>query len=83
MRGKHSASVFSIINTSGTLGGVIFAPLFGMILDNYSYAAEGGQQVPGYYALFVVVAAMYLVSAACWFLIDCSRPITPRSVDST
>lgn len=73
--GRYSASVFSIINTSGTLAGVAFPPLFGFILDYYAAPDAAGTVLPGYYELFVFVAAMYLVSAVCWFGINCSRPI--------
>lgn len=73
--GKYSASIFSILNTSGTIGGIICPPLFGWILDHFATLNEAGQSVPGYMTLFTVVAAMYIASAVCWFGIDCSRPI--------
>lgn len=76
--GRFSASVFSIINTSGTLGGVICPPIFGFILDVFSREQMVGGQltvVPGYTMLFLVVAAMYIVSGVCWFFIDCSRSL--------
>jgi len=73
--GRFSASIFSIVNTSGTLGGVLMPPIFGWILDRFATISPEGATIPGYLALFLCVAAMYLVSAVCWIGIDCSRPI--------
>ena len=69
-----NCSIFSIINTSGTLGGVVFPPLFGWILDRYA-VLQNEAPVPGYHVLFPVVAGMYVVSALCWLGINCSRQL--------
>lgn len=71
--GRYSATVFSIINTAGTIGGVICPPVFGWILDSNTIEVivdGAGKKVADYNPLFMVIAAMYLVSAASWFFID-------------
>jgi MFS family permease len=83
--GKFSASVFGIINTAGTIGGIICAPLFGWVLDRYSdeVVVEGElTMVAGpdaYKALFTLVASMYVASAVCWFMIDCTQSLEAES----
>ena len=57
--GKYSATVFGILNTSGSIGGIITPILFGLILDTWNYNV-----------LFTTVAIMYMISAVCWFMID-------------
>ena len=80
--GRFSATVFSIVNTAGSVG-MIVTPLFGgLLLDRYSerQLIDGVEQVvTNYNPLFAVVAGMYLASAACWLLIDCTRTLD-RSV---
>lgn len=73
--GRYSATVFSIINTAGTIGGVFSPVAFGMILEyNSSLVMVDGVQemVADYNPLFMVIAGMYLISAASWLLIDCT-----------
>jgi len=76
--GRYSATVFSIINTSGSIGGVITALTFGVVLDRYTtmQVVEGVEKtVTNYTPVFVIVAGMYLVSALCWFFIDCTNSL--------
>lgn len=75
---EYSASVFSIINTSGAIGGVICPPLFGFVLDRFAtkQLRDGVEVIiPGFNELFILVAAMYIVSALSWFVINCEKPI--------
>lgn len=72
---RFSASVFSIINTAGTIAGIAFPPLFGWILDTFPSVDSSGQAVPGYLPLFALVAGMYFAAAGCWLGIDSSKPI--------
>jgi sugar phosphate permease len=89
MGGRYSATVFSIINTSGSIGGVIAVPIFGVILDQYttSQLVDGVEQsVTNYTPVFVIVAGMYVVSALCWFFINCTNSLdkeraTPETSD--
>jgi MFS transporter, ACS family, glucarate transporter len=78
LAGRYTATVFSVINTAGTLGGVIFPPLFGLILDAYkTETVIDGETVTriNYDPLFFVIALMYAGSAACWLAIDCTKAI--------
>ncbi|MBM83469.1 MAG: hypothetical protein CMJ78_23160, partial [Planctomycetaceae bacterium] len=84
--GRYSATVFSIINTSGTLGG-IFCPLaFGVLLEFFkSEQVVNGETttIIDYTPVFVMVAAFYMLSAACWFLIDCSDSLDKTERDAS
>lgn len=76
--GRFSATVFSIINTSGTLGGVIMPPLFGVLLDAFTKSSQVGDELvktTNWSPLFYLVAAMYLGSGICWLLIDCTKSL--------
>ena len=78
MGGRYSATTFSIINTSGNVGQLITPLLVGGLLDLYSTPAivDGVEQtVTNYTPMFVLVAAMYLVSACCWLFIDCTQSL--------
>jgi ACS family glucarate transporter-like MFS transporter len=118
MGGRYSASVFSIINTAGGVGGMVMILAAGPILDGFTdvtaaydntemiqrdyvtaatVAASGGtvmsmnsgpmmglatvnaiaahgpvRKLTNYKPLFLIVAAMYLLSALSWFFIDCT-----------
>lgn len=76
--GRYSATVFSIINTSGTLGGVIMPPVFGVLLDAFTRTQTVGEElikITNWSPLFYLVAAMYLGSGCCWLMIDCTRTL--------
>jgi ACS family glucarate transporter-like MFS transporter len=82
--GRCSATVFSIINTAGTLGGVVMPIVFGKVLDLFTRAATiGGETVTttDWAPLFYVLAAMYAGSGVCWLLLDCTRTLdqTPHA----
>jgi ACS family glucarate transporter-like MFS transporter len=68
--GRYSATVFSIINTAGTLGGVVMPIVFGNVLDRFTTHAA-----TDWGPLFALLAAMYLGSGLCWLLIDCTRAL--------
>jgi ACS family glucarate transporter-like MFS transporter len=72
--GRYSATVFSIINASGCVGGVVTPIIAGYLLDRFTTELkdETGALVPvvNYQPVFLLVGLMYLLSAACWLLID-------------
>ena len=79
--GRYSATVFGVINTSGSIGGLISPLLFGAILDwNTTQAVVDGitESVTDYNPLFATVAAMYMISAVCWFMVDCTDSLESR-----
>ena len=78
MGGRYSATTFSIINTAGNVGALVTPLVSGLLLDYYStrQIVDGVEQtVTNYTPMFVLVAAMYLVSACCWFFIDCTQSL--------
>lgn len=79
--GRHSGTVFSIVNMSGNIGAVLVPVLLlGPLLDGFATTqmVEGvSEVVTNYFPMFVVVAVMYLITAVCWLTVDPSRPIDP------
>ena len=78
MGGRYSATVFSIINTSGSVGGICTPLVLGAILDMYTTTeiVNGEEQViTNYTPMFTIVATMYMVSAFCWLFINCTRSL--------
>lgn len=76
--GRFTATVFSIINTAGTLGGVIMPPVFGYLLDAFTTtqtAAGETLKLTNWSPLFYLIAAMYFGSGFCWLLIDCTKTL--------
>ncbi len=79
--GRYSATVFGVINTAGSIGGLVSPILFGAILDwNTSKVLVDGitKSVTDYNPLFVTVSVMYVISAMCWILIDCTDSLESR-----
>lgn len=78
MGGRYSATVFSIINTSGSVGMIATPLVLGVILDLYTTTEiiDGEEQlITNYTPMFMIVAAMYLTSAFCWLFINCTRSL--------
>ncbi len=76
--GRFSATVFAIINTAGTLGGVVMPVVFGLVLDAFTTRTESAGRLVAavdWNPLFLLLAAMYLGSGICWLLIDCTRSL--------
>tara|TARA_B100000029_G_scaffold89917_1_gene79662 strand:- start:188 stop:1612 length:1425 start_codon:yes stop_codon:yes gene_type:complete len=79
--GRYAATVFGVINTSGSIGGLISPVMFGAILDwNTTKVLVDGveKSVTNYNPLFVTVAVMYVISAFCWLLVDCTESLESR-----
>ncbi len=60
--GRAAGTIFGLVNTSGSIAAFVAGPAMG-------YA----KQVLGWDWLFYGVAGIYLVAAACWLFIDCTR----------
>jgi len=76
MGGRYSASVFSIINTAGGIGGITMVLSAGPFLDYFTEWQHVGwviKRVTDYNPLFMIVAGMYVLSALSWFFIDCTN----------
>ncbi len=72
--GRYSATVFSIVNTAGTTGGIVMPILFGAVLDLFTTKTPGGP-VTDWNPLFLLLALMYLGSGVCWLLVDCTKSL--------
>lgn len=73
--GRFSATVFSIINTAGTVGGICMPLVFGLVLDAFTTTAvvDGTELKSTDWApLFALLSGMYLVSGAFWLMVDCT-----------
>lgn len=80
--GRYSATVFSIINTAGTIGGVVMPVVFGVVLDKFETTTLVGDQeifITNWTPLFALLATMYLISGACWLMVDCTQQLAPAS----
>lgn len=75
MGGQYSATVFSIINTSGSIGGIVTPLVGGFLLERFkTESLVNGEllNVVHYEPVFLMVGIMYLISAASWLFIDCT-----------
>lgn len=76
--GRYSATIFSVINTAGTSGGIAMPLVFGGLLDWFTRTT--GQEplvthVTNWGPLFYLLSGMYLLSGVCWLMVDCTEPI--------
>jgi ACS family glucarate transporter-like MFS transporter len=74
--GRYTATAFAIVNTAGTIGSVLCPPAFGLILDrNTTTQTIAGDIIKhiDYGPLFAAIAAIYLLSALSWLLVDCRQ----------
>ncbi|WP_202921813.1 MFS transporter [Anatilimnocola aggregata] len=78
MGGRYSATVFSIINTSGTVGGVVMPLVFGRLLDVFTREVlvdDKLTKITSWDPLFYLLAGMYLASGLCWLMVDCTKSL--------
>lgn len=76
--GRYSATVFSIINTAGSLGMVITPFVGGFVLDHFATTEiiNGVKTtITNYNPLFLLVVGMYLVSSVCWLFINAEKSL--------
>ncbi len=81
--GRNSATVFSVVNTAGNVGGIVVSLfLVGPLLDkfeNIEIVNGASETVTNFTPVFVLVAALYIITAIHWLKIDCTKPIDPGS----
>ena len=78
MGGRYSATVFSIINSSGSAGGVVTPLVGGYLLDRYAtqeFVAGEMTKIIHYEPVFLMVGIMYMLSAVCWLFINCTNSL--------
>jgi ACS family glucarate transporter-like MFS transporter len=62
--GKASGTVFGVINMTGSIGAFVAGPVLGLWKQHW-----------GWEGLFLGVAGVYALAAACWLFIDSTRPV--------
>ncbi|MCB1123427.1 MAG: MFS transporter [Verrucomicrobiae bacterium] len=82
MGGSHSATVFSMVNTAGNVGAIIVSMfMIGPLLDMYTTIelVNGVEtRTTDFFPMFVMVAALYVMTAVLWLTIDCTKPVDPE-----
>ncbi|MCH2375943.1 MAG: MFS transporter, partial [Planctomycetes bacterium] len=68
--GRAAATVFGTVNMVGSLGGVASNPTFGYVKQHY-----------GWSTVFWLIAAVYVISAVCWFWVNTTRPLVVDDTD--
>jgi MFS family permease len=72
--GRNAATVFACVNTIGAVAGFVAGPLVGIVLGHF-----GGNPAkitaPGWQALSLLVALVYLLAGSAWLFIDPEKPI--------
>jgi sugar phosphate permease len=80
MGGRYSGTVFSVINSSGSLAGFLMPITAGIILDRYvTEEIIDGEivRITHFEPVFLLVGVMYLLSAVCWLFINCTNSLDP------
>jgi hypothetical protein len=71
--GRNSASLFALVNTSGSLAGFAAGPTMGKAIDFFGGGAKDNPA--GWTALFVIIGTVYVASGLTWLFIDCTRTV--------
>jgi len=79
--GRFTATVFALINLAGNVGGVLFPPIYGYLLE-WNTAAVDGRSVTSYGPLFFLLSCMYLTGALCWLMADTSRTVESQTPET-
>jgi sugar phosphate permease len=75
MGGRNAASLFALVNTSGSLAGFVSGPVMGNTIDFFGKSAGSGtpHNPAGWTALLILIGVVYVASALSWLFIDCTR----------
>jgi MFS transporter, ACS family, glucarate transporter len=77
--GRFTATVFSIINTAGTIGGILMPVVFGVVLDFFTVTSlHDGivRSITDWNPLFALLSLMYVASGIAWLFVDCTDRLT-------
>lgn len=86
MGGRYSATVFSVINSAGSAGGVVTPLIGGFLLDRFAtqdVIAGETIKVVHYEPVFLLVGVMYMLSAVCWLFINCTNSLDQPEYTAT
>jgi hypothetical protein len=81
LEGRNAASLFAVVNTSGSLAGFAAGPVMGYTITlcgQYFGSGEPSDPV-GWTALFVMIGVVYIASALSWLFIDCTKSVDADS----
>lgn len=73
MGGRNAASLFALVNTSGSIAGFIAGPAMGYTIKLFSRSDKA--DAAGWTALFVMIGVIYVASALSWLFIDCTKSV--------
>jgi sugar phosphate permease len=80
MGGRSAASLFALVNTSGSLAGFVSGPVMGYTITLFGrrFGSDGTADLAaGWTALFVMIGVVYIASALSWLFIDCTKSVDP------
>ena len=75
MGGRNAATLFALVNTSGSVAGFVAGPVMGGTIDFFGRGSTDNSA--GWTALFVGIGFVYLASALSWLFVDCTQSIDP------
>lgn len=76
--GRFAATVFSIMNMAGNIGGLVMPLIFGPLLDYFTTEIqfEGElKMVTDFTPMFMIVGALYVAAGFCWLFVDCTERV--------
>ncbi|MFN0055777.1 MAG: MFS transporter, partial [Planctomycetales bacterium] len=73
MGGRNAASLFALVNTSGSVAGFVAGPAMGYTIALFGTGAM--DDPTGWTVLLVAIGVIYLLSALSWLFIDCTKSI--------
>lgn len=73
MGGRNAASLFALVNTSGSLAAVVSGPAMGYTIEWFGRGVTGNPD--GWRALLIGIGAIYIISALSWLFIDCTHTL--------
>ncbi|MEZ6086474.1 MAG: hypothetical protein R3C05_00255 [Pirellulaceae bacterium] len=76
--GRFSATVFSIINMAGNIGGLLMPLVFGPLLDYFATRQTVDGEVTivtNFTPMFIVVGAFYIAAGIGWLFVDCRESL--------
>lgn len=81
MAGRNSASLFALVNTSGSAAGFVAGPVMGYTIQKFGQLLGSGSEndAAGWTPLFIGIGVIYLLSALSWLFIDCTQTIDAPS----
>ncbi|MCA9027569.1 MAG: MFS transporter [Planctomycetaceae bacterium] len=81
--GRFAATVFSIMNMAGNIGGLVMPLIFGPLLDYFTTEIqfEGElKMVTDFTPMFMIVGTLYVAAGFCWLFVDCTERVDVATV---